>query len=384
MREVVYRERQLLFQKRKNAMALQKRLYEIQMHSLSISVTQRASLKQDDLFQQTHQALADLNDQERLVRDHETKLGSLEYHMGRREARLYDSVFLTGKDPIVDYEIGSAGVALIQETDEESVSQPSLVEKYYDRAGDKDIFRERLQELEEEHLEEKAAREAARRQGKQPMPPERVFLETYFGERTTMIQEFLQAKQEAAMLRKQCLVAGHAIDDVSEEESQEQLDHSWRVKDHLQRDRSRMDVLTDVQYLGSMPLEFLLFGEQTPTERIKDWLKATLKTTVSRGSTWEDGDRAQSEGIPEPAGPRTTPPSVTFTENGHPGHVVAPFDASSPKLQGLDGKAQRLTEWPGEEGLSRRYSEPSIAGLDIPPRTRMEEHNSDKRPQSTA
>jgi DAHP synthetase I family/SPFH domain / Band 7 family/Mitochondrial carrier protein len=230
---------------------LQKRFHEAVMQSLSISETQQKSPKPDDLFLQAHQAHADLSDQEGLVHDLETRLASLEYRLGRREAGLYDDAFLNcevatvdcsagldftqAKDALKDIALGSAAgmmgkfieypfdtvkVRLQSQpdhlplrTDEASGSLLGLFDQYYNRVTNANTLPECIREFRQEHLEGKAAREDARRQGKQPTSSDKDFPETYFSERMDVIKKYQQAKQDAAKLRRQYLDTGYAIHD---------------------------------------------------------------------------------------------------------------------------------------------------------------------------
>jgi len=114
---------------------------------------------------------------------------------------------------------------------------PLPLQEFYNRASAITIERERLHELEIEHRQSFAEREARRTSGRAVEPSERGFLIAYHDDRKRLMCAILDARSEAKLLLEHCLEQGFAPRDIPDlDQDIELFDRSSRAqkyREHL-------------------------------------------------------------------------------------------------------------------------------------------------------
>jgi len=145
---------------------------------------------------------------------------------------------------------------------------PSLVDAFYDRFGDINVWRDRVHEFEIEHRVERTSREQQRNQGLVVKPPERQFIEQYFTERTEMIQEILEAQKDADQLCVEYRAKGYKL----------------KIHSHSLHDADALDLMhrasggnrdtNNATFLDTLyPLTSTSQQATNPNDRIIEWLR---------------------------------------------------------------------------------------------------------------
>jgi hypothetical protein len=309
-----------------------------------------------DLHKQIQLSNHELHEQEEHFRELESGLSSLEYRLGKQEAAIYSTLCEKAK-------LAATSAALSTEDEEEdedvqtkfssqglmSEGVPSLLEAYYDRAGDVTIERDRLDEFEAEHRDEVRVRAYKIESGDRLIPSEKKFLESYFERRTKIIRDYLKAKHDTQQLRQQCIERNYHLDKADDIEVQDNpIDLSKRFPE-------------GPLGKGIRPLELLLFGDIVdPEERVQDWLIGSLlaQFNASQRNTILKVGKAQSEGSREPhLGQMPIVEDARTVEGTMDSPVLPRFDAGE-SSRGVRSSTRPL-RWRAEI-LQRRYSNPDF------------------------
>ncbi|KAE9962107.1 hypothetical protein BLS_000815 [Venturia inaequalis] len=308
-------------------------------------------------------ASKDLKDGEIRFSKAQDQLSSVEYHFGKKETELYALLSYTHiqvgslqSDVLESALHGSESVA-----ETESASLPSLLEEYYDKAGDANLAWDRLQELETEHQIELQLRKRAVEENIDVVPPETEFVRSFVEKRIGIVLDLLHAKATAQGLRRQCEERDYSIKDESGFKALQDYD---------------FDLWAD----GSdRYLQLRLVGEVDRKERVEDWVKGDIHapdflTTLTRHPLWETR-RAFSEvetklppdsisQFESVAGDEVKTGSEIFEAPKAP-NVEKNVAQTSPILMRVGSNFDRastsyMTTWRPEVSLKRRCSSPEI------------------------
>jgi hypothetical protein len=355
----VNNERRIYIQLREYALEVQSKFMSTLDTAISNGTLVADQPTLNDLHKQILVSNSELLEQEEHFKDHEDRLSTLEYRFGKKEAAQYQKascerskLAIAGEanlDDAVDDDEDDDETAT---NDSESEDQPSLLEAYYDRAGDVTVQKDRLDEFEADHRTAVRLRVREVQAGGRPEPPEKKFLEDYFEKRAKIIRNYLKAKHDAQQLRQQCLERDYHIAEEDEiEVGPRPIDLSRRYPE---------GPLSKKVDPGVRPLELLLFGTVDPEDRVREWLADSLRARSGanyRRTLWETR-KTHSEGDPELHTEQAvaTEDAKTVEENVN-SPLVTRFEAveSSWGLKSSIG----TFKWPGEI-LRHRYSNPEL------------------------
>jgi hypothetical protein len=233
-----------------------------------------------------------LNDGEKGFNKAQGQLSSIGYLFGKKEGEFYNLLSHRHIDggSLQSDALASALQDAESATQTESESLPSLLEEYYDKAGDVNFEWDRLQELEAEHQIELRLRERDLEEGRHVVPSEETFMRKFFEERASIIRKLLQAKTDARGLRRQC------------------EEHNCSIQDDGSNKALEAYNFESLGYQGSDRLmNLLLIGEINQGQRMQEWLKGnahtkSTSTMVTRRIPLWESRRACSETGPQ-AGP---------------------------------------------------------------------------------
>lgn len=293
-------------------------------------------------------ANSDLKDGEARFRKAQGQLSSTEYHFGKKEAELYGLLSQSHMhlESLESDALGSVLHRTESVTEPGSESLPSLLEDYYDKAGDANLAWDRLQELETEHQIELRLRERAVEERLPVLLPEAQFVRGFIEERARIVRDLLQAKTDARDLRRQCEEYDYSIKDNGSNQALGAYDFDlWgNGSDRL--------------------LHLLLVGEVDQGERVQQWIKGNVHVpTLTRHPLWECR-RAYSE-----TGPPIMQSQYDAGYEAKTGIEVS--DASeapsmeidvteNPQTPEIAASTTRASAWRPEVSLQRRYSSPEI------------------------
>lgn len=231
----------------------------------------------------------DLKDGEARFSKAQSQLSSIEYHFGKKETELYGLLSQSHMHvgSLQSDALGSALQGTESVTETESASLPSLLEEYYDRAGDANLAWDRLQELETDHQIELRQRERAVEENLPVVPSGAEFVRGFVEERTRIVRDLIQAKTDAQGLRRQCEEREYSIKDDGSNKALQAYN---------------LDLWADE---SDRHLQLLLVGEVDRDERVKDWVKGDVhgpdsSTTSIRHRLWEIRKAYSETGTPAP------------------------------------------------------------------------------------
>jgi hypothetical protein len=379
LRAHIQNERTLLAQKRDHDIKTREAVIEA-----ITSALERGTLVDDlamikALQQKSLVSNCELNEGAERFSELQGRLSTLEYRLGKKEEELCSPLGhqQVGDEALEDDDSASQ-VEDLESTDQsESENLPSLLEEYYDRAGDVNVEWDRLQELESDHRHEIALRTRNAAEGRPLAPSEEDFVGQYFEKRSKIIRDFLQAKTDARELRRQCVEQNYSIQDDGSTKDMEHFDLSKR-KTELELSGT-FDLLADDG--NDRRLQLLLVGEANRMQRVQEWLNGTVHTQSSsmaahRLHLWhsrktysENGWQPQMEleihlaEVQSEAGPELriqgqapiSEPQIVAEEMEYPQTWPALTRVGS----GLNG-ACTTTMWGPEVSLQRRYSSPEL------------------------
>jgi len=127
-------------------------------------------------------------------------------------------------DPVTQEDGGSEYPSSIEDL-------PVPLQKFYSRAGDITLEREKLHEIDFDHWQAVQDRAERRNFGKQVQPPEQEFLRAYHYQRQSLIRALLNARMDAKELLQVCLHQGYILQDIPDlDQGVELFDRSLRVE----------------------------------------------------------------------------------------------------------------------------------------------------------
>ena len=364
-REQYHHERQVLLQCREESLEAHEELLAAHRSAMATGNTAKDIGAIEYAFQRVQQLYSDICEQADIIRDLESRLRNLEHQLNRKEKKLYESAMALEPDSSFEEEtvIPASEVPNVADllSDDGKDKPPIEVERYYESVGIVSNYKERLQELEDEHAEDLEVRYEVAVEGQTPLPPEPLFLEAYQKDKTAMIGDYLRARQIAQHLRESCLRAGFqltAFDD-------DQLPHI---------DQSRREI-SDMKYVPELPADWqeqLLAANPTElmgivtdmglNERIKAWRRDALS---SRSVTIRGDDHPQSEA---PAKRISLATSDDLRERGTESlnrlegkaSIRSGLESSASIREPNNQPAAPCREFEGEHGLRKAYSVPAL------------------------
>jgi hypothetical protein len=318
------------------------------------SPPERYTRRLEELHEQVHQAHNELQSQEFIVQGLENELSDLEYRHGKKEKEFYAGLRfpVSSASSYVD-----DGVASIEqeesivpsEEDDEDVA--SIVNDYYDKAGDITIERERLEEFEGDHRRAITIRANMVANGQEVFPLEKDFLHDYFHGRRKLIQSYLKVKAEAQKLHEQCVTRGYSVSQFAGADYLHRpLDQAgrFRVNSHNEK------VVNTTAQLGVKPLDLEEVEFENPQDRITQWVSQTFRAMASSTSSQpldcndEEPHATRSDAHAEPK-PFSISESIVRLD-------PPPSNGFSPSTVSFD---QLAANWPAET-LEKRYSNPDL------------------------
>lgn len=315
------------------------------------------------LYEQMRESFVLLDTYTERVKRFEGDLSQLEFRLSRKEAKFYkDYVELLSDDDSCSIE--NDEYCIVSSSDASSEEIHPLLRKYYDKAGDVNVLKDRLNELEFDHQQEMFMRDERMGLGEPISPSEQAFQELYFTERSNTIRNLSEAQAEARRLREQCLRNGMMPEDSIETDGLEAFqDPSWAMVNPLS------DTGGDRTFGRIKPLELTRYGITSTCDRILQWLDVLVLPSAQRIAQ-EDQDLSIDSGDPvSDAGSSQTP---------HRCHADTEVDGSSntsvDAINAVLGPSKRGSSL--TSGLRRRHSDsertvgPSVRPAG-PPRPRV-------------
>ena len=324
-----------------------------------------------DQLEKSYPGLLGIEEQ---IRQAEIELNVLENQLQQRERKLYNKwkklidIHVSTDSAPSDSERSST----YSEPSTEASSSPSLAREYYSQAKQAFILRGRLQDFQEGHRQTVEARKRDQDLNQPVEPSERVFLETYFTELTTIYKEYYNARERAAELKIQCRRLGIEVEDEQDANSYvEALNGPTRVE----RSVIHQAAMRKSGFRGVTALEELLFGYKDSNARVEEW-RANLpphyrqdeSTNTNLGDhrnlLWDTAGRKTST-MSVLQDNLTQPISPGITQNGHLEGLETTLEASV--IRGYTNRSRTLEDarFPGDPP-KRRYSYSIPPTLDKP------------------
>ena len=297
------------------------------------------------------------------------------YRQATKQEKVYESIFSN------DAAESNAATQIMADVQPDDVSITSrqassvystLVQEYYEKAGDFSVAQDMLIVFEEGHQEEALDRQKLKEAGAKLMPSQKIFMENYFDRRAELIRNYLRAKHDRDQLKQQCLAQGYTLDHDSVDERLDtgNLDHSNRVRGDTLTQNLRPQRKANRRL---DPIELLLIPTVYAEDRVQGWRVQIWKAWNSKSyydpwTTVPDHERVESK---EPFRSEDLDSSTNIDGKWDHSTFEATSDAASDR--GPEVREKSTDEWPGES-LRQRYSSPELFDLSarterVPPNT---------------
>lgn len=149
--------------------------------------------------------------------------------------------------------------------------------KYYDRAGQVKNLRDKIHNIQVQHQQDLASRQARRESGHSTKLPERLFHERFYEKLASILEELERAKKDAFLLKLACERQGIVLED-EVEPHRDQDDYDYLM---LKNDRVILPKLggNPVSRNSSFLLDELLSGYNDTTTKTRRWLNGIPRNT---------------------------------------------------------------------------------------------------------
>lgn len=296
------------------------------------------------LYEQMYESFVRLDTYTKSVTRLEEELYQLELHVSEKEARFYEDYVkpLCGDD---FYSTDDEEYCMISRSEASTEDIHPLLQRYYDKAGDIGVFKDRLSELEFHHQQEMLMRNERMGLGEPISPPEQTFQKSYFIERSNTIRDLSEAQAEARRLREECLRNSLTPEDFHDTDGPEApQDHSGAMVNPLS------NACGDKAFDRIKPIELIFYGITSTYDRILQWLDLVAPNSVQKVALKGEGPRNDSSGRDSDA---------DSSQRLSLSHAEAGVDKSS----NTTADAENITLDPSEPelmlrtGLRRRHSD---------------------------
>lgn len=242
------------------------------------------------LCEQMYESFVRLDTYTKSVTRLEEELYKLELHLSETEARFYEDYVkpLCGDD---SSSTDDEEYCMISRSEASTEEIHPLLQRYYDKAGDIGVFKDRLNELEFHHQQEMFMRNERMGLGEPISPSEQTFQESYFIERSNTIRDLSEAQAETRRLREECLRNSLTPEDFHEIDGpQAPQDHSCTMVNPLS------NACGDKAFDRIKPIELIFYGITSTYDRILQWLDLVAPNSAQKVAREGEGPRNDSSG----------------------------------------------------------------------------------------
>ncbi|KAJ9625888.1 hypothetical protein H2203_004654 [Taxawa tesnikishii (nom. ined.)] len=273
------------------------------MRAVDVAMVDSSPLYAHQHLKSLHQQLQDdqnaLRAQSEANASLENALSNQEYRLAEKEAVLFTSLekllvrIPQSHIPGLDFDVASLPQS---RSEAPSTSVPSILEEYYDKAGDVSVMKQRLDEADAEY-EEEYARRQFRREHELPIEPsDEEFDRGHSSERTALVENLRLAEEAAEQSRQACIAAGHDPDHAEIQYSYSETPEPDGHRDSVDIEQSPMfpgetmrakfapffdrhyPTTTSLMHLNESPDDLVLNFKDT-RDRINRWLLDVLRQT---------------------------------------------------------------------------------------------------------
>lgn len=225
--------------------------------------------------------------------------------------------------------------------------------KYYDRAGQVKILRDRVHNMQVQHQQDLLSRQARRESGHITKLPERLFHERFYGRLASTLEELERANKDAFLLKLACERQGIALEDEAETHH-DQHDYDSPV---LENDRVILPNLggDPISRNGSFLLDELLAGYNDTTTKIRRWLNGIPQNT-------KDMDDTQSLDVNHLVDSDITIAVALDSASFGPTSTDVPAPVEKHMIAGLDAQRSRMSLTPEDPDAGAMKTASDLSG----------------------